>query len=555
MSADNDKLTPTSKTGQARAEGLGLRSSVATDPLWEKSAREAVPAAALLPYQVDWVNDTAPVKLIEKSRRIGLSWAEAAAAALDAAKTTGRDWYYVGYNQDMAREFCEDVGNWARSYNLAAGTIEQFDTEDQDESGIIRKILTFRVVFASGNKVVALSSRPSNLRGKQGVIVLDELAFHPEPGQLLKAALAMLIWGGEVHIISTHDGDENPFNELVNEIRAGKRNYSLHRVTFDQAVAEGLYRRVCLRLHRQWTAAGEAAWVAGIYDFYGSEADEELRVIPAHGSGAFLSRALIEAASSAEIPVLQFTCDADFVFQPATIRAAEALGFCAEAILPLISGLDVNRPTFFSGDFGRTGDLSYRLAWQESGNAHRALFALELRNVPFEQQVQIDTFILERLPRFRGGAYDARGNGQAHAEAMAQKFGASRIHQVMLSVPWYRENMPAMKAAFEDRTVAIPADPDLVDDLRAFRMEKGVAQLPENYRGKGRDGGQRHGDGGIAVALGVFAIRNCDAGPLEYLAVGDGRRWARADNRNDNDGRMRERPNQRSASDRRRGAW
>ena len=41
----------------------------------------------LLPYQARWVRDRAGLKVIEKSRRIGISWAE----AYDAVMHTGVD--------------------------------------------------------------------------------------------------------------------------------------------------------------------------------------------------------------------------------------------------------------------------------------------------------------------------------------------------------------------------------------------------------------------------------------------------------------------------------
>ncbi|MBD1220586.1 hypothetical protein IDM30_15410 [Acinetobacter seifertii] len=85
-----------------------------------------------------------------------------------------------------------------------------------------------------------MTSRPSNLRGRQGRVILDEAAFHESLDELLKAALALLIWGGCVRVISTHDGEDNPFNELINEIRAGKRKGTVHRTTFRDAVAQGL---------------------------------------------------------------------------------------------------------------------------------------------------------------------------------------------------------------------------------------------------------------------------------------------------------------------------
>ncbi len=247
-------------------------------------------AAVLLSYQQRWIADVADVKIIEKSRRIGMSWAEAADSALYAATASGQDVWYIGYNEDMAREFIEDVAFWATFYSLTAGEVQLSIFKDEDKD-----ILIFTVRFASGHKVKALSSRPSNLRGKQGRVIIDEAAFHPDLEGLIKAAMALLMWGGKVRIISTHNGEMNPFNDLVNDCRAGRKSYSLHRVTFRDALDEGLYQRICQSTGKVWTPEGQAQWVQEIYDYYGDHAAEELDVIPSSGSGVWLPRALIEA--------------------------------------------------------------------------------------------------------------------------------------------------------------------------------------------------------------------------------------------------------------------
>jgi phage FluMu gp28-like protein len=87
-------------------------------------------------------------------------------------------------------------------------------------------------------------------------------------------------------------------------------------VTFQEAVADGLYRRVCLRLGKEWTAAEEAAWMADVYAFYGDGAEEELDCVPANSGGAWLSRALIESRMSADTPVLRWECKAGFELLP-----------------------------------------------------------------------------------------------------------------------------------------------------------------------------------------------------------------------------------------------
>lgn len=476
----------------------------------------------LLPYQQRWQTDPNPVKVWEKSRRIGASWGDAADSALLAARKHGMDCWYIGYNKDMAREYIDDCATWARQFHRVAAEIEEVVLANEGRDG--KDIFAFRIKFASGFKIVSLSSRPANLRGKQGKIVIDEAAFHDDLAGLLKAALAMLIWGGRVCVISTHNGDDNPFNELVTDIRAGKKNYSLHRETIDEALAEGLYQRICLTLGREWSMAAEAAWREDLFKFYGDDADEELLCIPASSAGAYLTRALIESCMDPAIPVLRWSCKEGFAQLPDSIREAACRDWLEENVLPLLESLPQGRPCYFGEDFGRTGDLTVIWPLQESKTlVCRTPFLVELRNVPFKQQEQVLFYIVDRLPVFRGGALDSRGNGQYLGEVAMQRYGEGRISQVMLSNQYYLENMPKFKAALEDHTITIPKDGDVLDDLRALRVEKGIPKVPDGKRVLGRDGGQRHGDAAVAGFLAIAAKNLTPYQPVEYETIVAGR--------------------------------
>lgn len=106
----------------------------------------------LLPYQQRWLNDKCQVKVIEKSRRVGISWAESADSALRASARDGQDTWYLGYNQEMAEEFVLDVAFWAKTYNLAVSESQEIVLKDEDKD-----ILAYRVRFASGRRVTALT--------------------------------------------------------------------------------------------------------------------------------------------------------------------------------------------------------------------------------------------------------------------------------------------------------------------------------------------------------------------------------------------------------------
>jgi len=471
---------------------------------------------ALLLYQQKWVADRTPVKVYEKSRRVGISWSEAADDALYAASESGDDVWYIGYNKDMAEEFIGDCAFWARQYNLVAGEIQEEVLEDEGKD-----ILTFRITFASGHRIVALSSRPKNLRGKQGRIVIDEAAFHDDLRGLLKAAMALLMWGGEVRIISTHDGEENPFNELINDIRAGKRPYSLHRTTFDDALAAGLYKRICLVRGLEWSPEAEAAWRQEMIDSYGDDADEELFCIPSKGGGTPLTRALVETCLEEGIPVLRYEQTDEFTLMDDEYRLSVVQDWIDDNLVPLLETLDKDRLSYFGEDFARSGDLTVMLPLQETqGATFRCPFIVELRNMPFKQQEQICFYILDRLPRFCHGAFDARGNGQYLAEVAQQKYGPTRISQVMLSDAWYLQNMPRYKAAFEDRSITLPMDADLIEDHRALKKVKGVIKLPETRTDEKGSKKKRHGDTAIAGALAWYATRQEGGGEIEYQSTG-----------------------------------
>lgn len=230
-----------------------------------------------LPYQTEWVvaSEKNSVCVWEKSRRIGASWADACLSVLNANRSKPRNTYYLGYNQQMTTGYIQDCATWAKLFNFAVKSIKQKWLRDEDKD-----ILVYKIRFANGKSITALSSKPTNLRSKQGDVVIDEAAFHENLEEVLKAALALLMWGGKVRIISTHNGEDSKFNQLIQEILKGEKNYYLQKTTFELAVKQGLYKRICQKDKRPYSIESEAEWVKSIYKDYGSGASEELDCIP-----------------------------------------------------------------------------------------------------------------------------------------------------------------------------------------------------------------------------------------------------------------------------------
>lgn len=484
-----------------------------------KSLLGDTPEAVLLPYQQRWIADESGFKIYTKSRRIGVTWADAAGAALLAAQSKGKNTFYLGYERDMARDYISTVGEWGRVYSLACSEVEEVEEvfRDGDED---KAINVFRVHFDSGYRVEALSSTPRNLRGKQGDVVVDEAAFHDEFLEVLKAAKALRIWGGRVRCITTYDGIDNAYYDLEKDVLAGKLPYSRHFTTFYDAIAEGFFKRICLMTGQTWSHALEAEFIEQTLAEFGEDADEELLCIPSKSGGKYFPSALIEQSMDGDAPIVPYACKDGFASKPEIERVATTQDWLEEAVQPILEArLNPHLKSFYGMDFGRSGDLSVLLVVQVLPNLTRhTVLALELRNVPFEQQRQILFWVVERLPRFMAGAMDARGNGQYLAEVAMQRFGPTRIHQVALSRPWYAENFPKYKAGMEDQRLVLPASSDWKDDHRLVEIEKGIPLVPDR-KNTGSDGKQRHGDSAIAGVLMWFASLH-EGSEIEYASVG-----------------------------------
>ncbi|BBV67838.1 hypothetical protein STW0522KLE44_42260 [Klebsiella sp. STW0522-44] len=471
----------------------------------------------LLPYQKRWIADDAQIKIAEKSRRTGLTWAEAADAALNGSMSReagGCDTFYVGTTKDMAREFIDACAMWAKAYDRAASDIGEEVLADEDKD-----ILVYVIQFASGFKIKALSSNPSNLRGMQGNVIIDEAGFQADLAALLKAALALTMWGAKVRIISTHNGIENLFNTLITESRAGKRRYSVHRIDIGLAIAEGLYRRICQVTRQKWSPSAEVEWLENLLSDTATEEDgrEEYYCEPKNGGGTYLARSLRERAARGKGPVLRFTGTADFNALPESVRALDMQEWLEKSILPELEKLPQNLRHCLGEDFARSGHLTVFAPMTVNDDTTRTVpFLVELANVPYKQQEQALFFICDRLPRRDGIKLDGRGNGNYLAEQAAEKYG-SEVEVVMPSVSHYRENMPRFKSAFEDNELVLPKHEDVISDLGQIVILRGAPGI-DDRENTGSDGHKRHGDSAYAIFLAFLASKeDCQRYELHRL--------------------------------------
>ena len=424
--------------------------------------------STLLPYQTHWMEDGAGLKVIEKARRIGISWAEAGHAVMHAGAVTGGNVYYQAYNLEMTRGFIEDCAGWARALQTGAGALDETLVADGT-----RRIGAFRLALASGHEILAMTSAPRAFRsrGRPGdLAIVDEAAFVDDLGEVLKAALAFRVWGGRAHVISTHNGEANPFATLCRDVAQGARPGSLHRVTLRDALGQGLYRRICEGAGRPWSAEAESAWEAALRSEYGHHAGEELDCIPATGGGAWLAWDAIRA------------CEDSSAGDPAAFAGGD---------------------TTIGVDVARRRDLWVAAVLERVGDV---LWLRELavrRDLSFSAQRAIVGALAAHYRPVRV-AVDQTGMGEAVVEQLQEDLG-NTVEGVLMTGPRRLDAATALREAVEDRRLRIPADAGLRRDLHAVRAEAGPTRAPRLLAE--RSGSDGHADRFWALALASAAAR------------------------------------------------
>lgn len=488
----------------------------------------------LMQHQIDCLKIKASILAIPKGRRTGITFSFGFEAVLTAAarkSAGGMNVFYIGDTKEKGLEFIGYCSKFskviAEQQSSLVSNIEEFLFEDQDEYGNTRNITAYRVRYSSGFQITALSSRPANIRGLQGLVIIDEAAFHQDVQGVLDAATALLIWGGRIIVISSHNGKSNPFNQFCIDIENGLYGDTAktYLVTFDDAVTNGLYERVCYMKNETPTAEGKKKWYTTIRNSYGpnkAAMREELDAIPRDGAGVCIPGVWIDRAMREERPVVRLICGDDFAAKDELDRIAWCDSWIQQDIEPLITLLSHEDEHVFGMDFARHRHFS--VIWPmsiEPNLARKVPFSVELNNVPSAQQQQILFFIISKLPRLMGGAMDATGPGMVLAEYTADKFGRPFIAEINLNRQWYGLWMPKFINAFEDGVIDIPRDLNIEQDLRAVRSVDGIPMVPKLERKDLKDPDLvRHGDSAIAGCLAWYATLNKTA-QIEGQSTGE----------------------------------
>lgn len=450
-------------------------------------AKITPPDTMFLPYQRRWILDDSRIKLMEKSRQIGMSWSTAYRLVRNLSKKDAQYDVWVSSRDDIqARLFLEDCKAFVGVVKAVAKDLGEQVIDEKKNSAYV-------VQFANGKRINSMSSNPDAQAGKRGTRVLDEFALHPDQRKLYAIAYPGITWGGQMEMISTHRGSHSLFNELVEEVKhkGNPKKISLHTVTLQDALDAGFLAKLQSKL----PAADERMEMdeADYYNMVRSECvDEEqflqeYMCIPADDASAFLSYELITGCEYAAT---------DNWEQP----------------------LDDAKGNLYVGvDVGRDHDLTVIWVVEKLGDVYHTRKVIEMRGETFEAQ-EAELYEVLSLPQVRRCCIDASGIGRQFAERAEKRFGSYKVEQVKFTAPVKEELAYPLRAAFEDRTIRIPGSQEIRADLRGVKKETTAAG---NIRFTADRGTNGHSDRFWAVALAVHAGKDLN-GPAFAAPVKPG---------------------------------
>ncbi|PCI10411.1 hypothetical protein COB72_03415 [bacterium] len=464
-------------------------------------------ASMWLPYQQAWINDTSDAAIWDKSRRIGADYAESfkcVSERMSGERTV--DYWYSSADESAALEFAEYIEKWLKLWeDVSQKTTSQgFD----DGKSWLKMTFTLPEIKGRRTRITVMTSNPKRFRSKGGDVTLSELAFHENPREMWKAAAAVATWGGRIRVLSSHNGHESFFNELLTQAKkhTDPKTYgapkstdfkaTVHATDIYAAVEDGLCELINqvsgAKKTREEFIASLKSKCASIEIW-----EEEFECKPSKQSGSYFPHSLITPCVTKDAAVP--TEDLDTFIADIALHAGECTRITA------------------GSDIGRVKDRFVIWVWGRSGVKRKCLGILVYQNKSFDvMETAINTLMNRQFGNIRVQriSIDKTGLGMQLAERMENKHRA-RVEGVMMTMNSKADMFTRLRAGLEERTVEIPDDSTTQSDISSIRKE---VTASGNIRYVADTNAQGHSDRCVAAALGLVADESAKS-PMRQVEV------------------------------------
>ena len=439
-----------------------------------------------LPYQERWIRDESRLKIMEKSRQIGMTWAAAYRLVRQHIDRRQRlDSWVASRDETSAKLFLEDCKSFRNILHVAAQTFGRPLQSDAGRESI------YSLRFNNQTHIYSLSSNPDTQAGKRGTRVLDEFALHPQADQLYTTAYPGITWGGQLEILSTHRSADHLFNRLIQEIihNGNPKKFSHHRVTLEDALQQGMLQRIQTKLPEE--DPRRRMTESDYYDYVRQACidedsfQQEYMCRPLQEGNSFLSTSLIQSCEYAMDEYWERNL------------------------------LDISNEAYLGIDIGREHDLTvFWLIEKENDAAYTRKIVCAERMRFSEQEGILKSFF--EIPSLRRVCIDQSGIGRQFTERAIEHFGSYRVEGITFT-PAIKEQLAyELRMAFEQQQLKIPAERHIREDLRAVKKETTFAG---NIRFSAERNNNGHADRFWALALAWHACQNSTASSPHFAAI------------------------------------
>ena len=431
--------------------------AIKTEERTERSRRDKY----FLPYEIRWLLDERRYKLWEKSRRIGATYTVAYGDVKGVIKTPKWPVWFSSADESAAKEYITYCETWAKVFDVVATNLGEVLLDSK------HGVTALTLEFKDGGRIHALRSNPRGFRSKGGRVRLDEFAWHDDQQALWMAAQPCVMWGGDVQILSTHNGKQGLFYKFLDAAKAGENDFVVHRTDIFDAVREGLADKIA---GRTLTESERQAFIDTLHKNAADEEtwQQEYCCIPLDEATAFLTYELIGAIEDAE--------------------AGDPSKYAGG-------------PCYVGGDIARRRDLFVLWVAERVGDVLWTREVVARKGISFaEQDAELDRVM--RTYHVARVCMDQTGMGEKPVEDAKRHYGDYVVEGVQMTAETKQELANGLKRQAEDRSVRIPKDKDVRDDLHAVRK---ITTVAGNVRFDAERTDAGHADRFWAAALSAHA--------------------------------------------------
>ena len=479
-----------------------------------------------LPYQERWIRDSSPIKLYEKTRRGGITYATSYRCiqkCLRQQKGSSFVQWVSSRDELTAKEFITDyVAMWAKEANkiareMAKGFEDAVGLDGENVEVVDEKHgITARVVrFKNGARIISLSSNPLAFAGKGGDVLIDEWDLRDDQAALYDMGYPCIMWGGQLELVSAYSAtgsEDTEFAKMCREVREGTRKgVSFHRTTIVDAIDEGFVEKINeVKARKGLPPQTREEFLENLRNGCRTRGafDSQYMCVPNKASGEQAVSSADLAASKHKIDILRVHLDGDG-------GKTDVVDPCAKPFIEIDFWREVFRGSgrlALGWDIAVTGDLaSIWINREEEEGRKRQIVEITCKGCKLESQRRIVEAMFEASYELVGCG-DKSGLGYSDCTKLEQQY-PDRFTGVMFTGSSKLVIITTMQGVFEQHKQMLPIDcPEIPADIAALKTGKTPSGRLMFVHGNNDLLPDSHCDLAISCALSHYAAATIDAG-------------------------------------------